>query len=198
MPVSGSPGHSAEGIFGDRSCKSGFTYDDIIVLPGQISFGVHDEPQGGEGGLRALKIHCPGVLSEDVSVEAIFNGCVVTVCRRATSSGADLSTWSRRFQFQASEGLFSLVDERARLEQGFLHLVFRGSQLLPDRGLHFPQHFSLEGADARSDSWPCDLSDPGDGPSEVADDPLWMWLEGDSPDAPHSGGREASARPRPP
>jgi IMP dehydrogenase len=35
-------GHSAEEIFGDRSCKTGFTYDDLICLPGSISFGVHD------------------------------------------------------------------------------------------------------------------------------------------------------------
>jgi IMP dehydrogenase len=35
-------GHSAAEIFGDRSCKTGFTYDDLICLPGQISFGVGD------------------------------------------------------------------------------------------------------------------------------------------------------------
>jgi IMP dehydrogenase len=35
-------GHSAEEIFEDRSCKTGFTYDDLICLPGQIGFGVHE------------------------------------------------------------------------------------------------------------------------------------------------------------
>ncbi|CAK0830630.1 unnamed protein product [Prorocentrum cordatum] len=35
-------GHSGKEIFEDRSCKTGFTYDDLICLPGQISFGVHE------------------------------------------------------------------------------------------------------------------------------------------------------------
>jgi IMP dehydrogenase len=35
-------GHSAKDIFEDKSVKSGFTYDDLICLPGQINFGVHE------------------------------------------------------------------------------------------------------------------------------------------------------------
>jgi len=35
-------GHSGEDIFGDKRSKTGLTYDDIICLPGNISFGVHD------------------------------------------------------------------------------------------------------------------------------------------------------------
>eukprot|EP00929_Paragymnodinium_shiwhaense_P102971 TRINITY_DN6622_c0_g3_i3.p1 TRINITY_DN6622_c0_g3~~TRINITY_DN6622_c0_g3_i3.p1 ORF type:complete len:533 (-),score=138.63 TRINITY_DN6622_c0_g3_i3:133-1731(-) len=35
-------GHSAKAIFESAHNKSGFTYDDLIVLPGHINFGVHD------------------------------------------------------------------------------------------------------------------------------------------------------------
>jgi len=35
-------GHSASDIFDDKTCKVGYTYDDLICLPGQINFGVHE------------------------------------------------------------------------------------------------------------------------------------------------------------
>mmetsp|Transcript_112195 Transcript_112195/g.356531 ORF Transcript_112195/g.356531 Transcript_112195/m.356531 type:complete len:555 (+) Transcript_112195:85-1749(+) len=35
-------GHSAEDIFRSPDGRSGYTYDDLICLPGHISFGVHD------------------------------------------------------------------------------------------------------------------------------------------------------------
>lgn len=35
-------GHSAQDIFGSRLTLSGYTYDDLICLPGEIGFGVHD------------------------------------------------------------------------------------------------------------------------------------------------------------
>jgi|Transcript_91676 IMP dehydrogenase len=35
-------GHSAADIFEDNNAKSGYTYDDLICLPGHINFGVHD------------------------------------------------------------------------------------------------------------------------------------------------------------
>eukprot|EP00747_Dinoflagellata_sp_TGD_P158833 gnl/TRDRNA2_/TRDRNA2_177846_c0_seq1.p1 gnl/TRDRNA2_/TRDRNA2_177846_c0~~gnl/TRDRNA2_/TRDRNA2_177846_c0_seq1.p1 ORF type:complete len:544 (+),score=124.94 gnl/TRDRNA2_/TRDRNA2_177846_c0_seq1:118-1749(+) len=35
-------GHSAQDIFEDASCRTGLTYDDLICMPGQIMFGVHD------------------------------------------------------------------------------------------------------------------------------------------------------------
>jgi IMP dehydrogenase len=35
-------GHSAQDIFEDASCRTGLTYDDLICMPGQITFGVHD------------------------------------------------------------------------------------------------------------------------------------------------------------
>jgi len=35
-------GHSAADIFESKNNKSGFTYDDLICLPGAIDFGVHD------------------------------------------------------------------------------------------------------------------------------------------------------------
>lgn len=35
-------GHSAKDIFESKSQKSGFTYDDLICLPGHIDFAVHD------------------------------------------------------------------------------------------------------------------------------------------------------------
>lgn len=35
-------GQSAADIFEDRTCHTGFTYDDLICLPGHIDFGVHD------------------------------------------------------------------------------------------------------------------------------------------------------------
>lgn len=35
-------GHSAADIFQNKTNKSGYTYDDLICLPGQIDFGVHE------------------------------------------------------------------------------------------------------------------------------------------------------------
>jgi len=35
-------GHSAADIFGSKFGLSGYTYDDLICLPGQINFGVHE------------------------------------------------------------------------------------------------------------------------------------------------------------
>jgi len=35
-------GQSAADIFEDKTCHVGFTYDDLICLPGHINFGVHD------------------------------------------------------------------------------------------------------------------------------------------------------------
>jgi len=35
-------GHSAQTIFRSSVSHSGYTYDDLICLPGQINFGVHD------------------------------------------------------------------------------------------------------------------------------------------------------------
>jgi len=35
-------GHSAKDVFEDKSNHSGYTYDDLICLPGHISFGVHE------------------------------------------------------------------------------------------------------------------------------------------------------------
>jgi IMP dehydrogenase len=35
-------GHSAEGVFQNSANRSGYTYDDLICLPGSINFGVHD------------------------------------------------------------------------------------------------------------------------------------------------------------
>jgi len=35
-------GHSAQDIFRSQHGRSGFTYDDLICLPGHIAFGVHD------------------------------------------------------------------------------------------------------------------------------------------------------------
>ena len=35
-------GFSAQQIFGSSVTKSGYTYDDLICLPGHIDFGVHE------------------------------------------------------------------------------------------------------------------------------------------------------------
>eukprot|EP00928_Gymnodinium_smaydae_P081025 TRINITY_DN64605_c0_g1_i1.p1 TRINITY_DN64605_c0_g1~~TRINITY_DN64605_c0_g1_i1.p1 ORF type:complete len:547 (+),score=144.28 TRINITY_DN64605_c0_g1_i1:71-1642(+) len=39
-------GHSAAQIFEDKANRVGFTYDDLICLPGHIDFGVHDVSMG--------------------------------------------------------------------------------------------------------------------------------------------------------
>lgn len=40
--VSTQDGFSAQEIFSSAITKSGYTYDDLICLPGHINFGVHD------------------------------------------------------------------------------------------------------------------------------------------------------------
>lgn len=50
-------GHSAEDIFEDKSTFTGYTYDDLICLPGHISFGVSDVALNGSFTRRiSLKI----------------------------------------------------------------------------------------------------------------------------------------------
>ncbi|CAK0848250.1 unnamed protein product [Prorocentrum cordatum] len=112
---------------------------------------VRDEAQADGVRRRVLEIQCRDVQHEDISVEAVCNGCVVAIAHRDAASGQPAEPSSRLFQWQLSEGLFSLADELARFEDGVLHLVLRES-LPQGRAVRLPQHFSLEDEDTCSDS----------------------------------------------
>eukprot|EP00931_Biecheleriopsis_adriatica_P055318 TRINITY_DN32674_c0_g1_i1.p1 TRINITY_DN32674_c0_g1~~TRINITY_DN32674_c0_g1_i1.p1 ORF type:complete len:453 (-),score=119.99 TRINITY_DN32674_c0_g1_i1:114-1412(-) len=99
--------------------------------------------------LRHVKVQCPGVEHRDVEVELLFNGCQVTIRRRA-SCGVEAATWTKRFEFPPQDGLFEFKEDQMRLEHGFLHLVFR-AYAFQSRVVRFPKHFTLSSTDG--DQW---------------------------------------------
>lgn len=120
--------------------------------------------------VRLIKIQCPGVKHADVEIELVFNGCEVII-RRQASRGVTGSTWTRRFQFKPSDGLFEFREEQMVLEDGFLQLVFRACAF-ETRSVLFPRHFSL--ADTDTDAcW--DYA--ADGEVERGDDADAWWNE---------------------
>lgn len=110
-----------------------------------FGFRILDREVGQET-VRLIKIQCPGVEHADVEVELIFNGCVVSLRRRA-SCGVEAATWRRRFQFRPSDGLFELKEDQMSLERGYLQLFFRAYRF-QSRVIRFPQHFSLADSDS--------------------------------------------------
>jgi IMP dehydrogenase len=55
-------GHAAQDIFTGGISKSGYTYDDLIVLPGQINFGVHEVVLDSHF-TKNIRLHTPIVSS---------------------------------------------------------------------------------------------------------------------------------------
>ncbi|CAE8734904.1 unnamed protein product [Polarella glacialis] len=94
---------------------------------------------------RLVKVQCPGVGHADVDVHLIFNGCDVTI-RRQASCGMEAKTWTKRFRFKTSDGLFEFKEDQMLLEHGFLCLVFR-AYTFRSRLIRFPRHFSLASSD---------------------------------------------------
>eukprot|EP00930_Biecheleria_cincta_P003529 TRINITY_DN104468_c0_g1_i1.p1 TRINITY_DN104468_c0_g1~~TRINITY_DN104468_c0_g1_i1.p1 ORF type:complete len:466 (-),score=69.84 TRINITY_DN104468_c0_g1_i1:52-1392(-) len=120
--------------------ETGFGFDfGFRVLDAKVANGTS----------RLVKIQCPGVEHRDVEIELLFNGCQVTIHRRA-SCGLEATTWKKQFEFPPREGLFEFKEDQMRLEHGFLHLVFR-AYAFQSRVVRFPSHFALEATD--SDLW---------------------------------------------
>jgi hypothetical protein len=126
--------------------------------------------------VRLVKVQCPGVQHADVEAELIFNGCNITMHRRA-SRGVEATTWKKRFQFRPSDGLFEFKEEQMQLESGFLHLVFRAYSF-QNRIIRFPLHFSM----AASDTDPCWEYSADDAMDRVDDADAW-WHEHEGPTA---------------
>jgi len=103
--------------------------------------------------MRLIKVQCPGVAHEDIEVQLIFNGCEVTISRKA-SQGVGATTWRRRFYFKPSEGLFEFKEDQMQLEHGFLHLVF-AAYTFQSRFIRFPRHFALDSIDEDAMSKGC-------------------------------------------
>lgn len=116
-------------------------------LDSDFSFHVFDAMLGKEA-LRSIKIKCPGVSHNDVLVDVMFNGCVVSI-ERKPSHGVGATAWMKKFQFKASDGLFDFKDDQVTLEGGFLTLVFRAFR---GRAFRFPRHFDMSSADVE-DAW---------------------------------------------
>jgi hypothetical protein len=114
-----------------------------------IDFGhkIFDMELDGDSG-RLIKVQCPGVEHNDIEIELVYNGCDVTIHRRA-SQGVEASTWRKRFQFKPSDGLFEFREDQMLLERGFLLLAFRAYNF-QSRAIRFPQHYSMDDGD-------CDL-----------------------------------------
>lgn len=166
---------------------------------GEFPSDVHDEAEADGTRRRILKIQCRGVQHEDISVESVCNGCAVTIAQRDPGGGPTRAR-SRLFQWQLSEGLFSLVDELAKFERGVLHLVLRESPP-QGRAVRLAQHFRLDDDDVRSD-----FSRPNEGsevsgdypPSDVVSVDSWERVDV-IPDRPPScsDGEEGSPEGRP-
>lgn len=109
-------------------------------LGSDFMFHVFDEKLD-QGTLRSIKIQCPGVRHSEVSIEIMFNGCLVKISRES-SQGVDATHWEQRFQFRPSEGWFEFEEDQATLDRGFLTLVFR-AYAFHSRPFRFPQHFDL-------------------------------------------------------
>merc|ERR1719482_2344884 len=73
-----------------------------------FTYHIHDE-QVEDGILRSIKIQCPGVRHNEISIEIVFNGCVVTINRQA-SRGVVAAEWVQKFQFRPSQGLFEFKE----------------------------------------------------------------------------------------
>lgn len=115
-----------------------------------LDFGYHiKDTEVDRETMRLIKIQCLGVTHAEISVDLVFNGCEVTIQRRA-SCGVDAITWKRKFQFRPNDGIFEFKEDQMQLEHGFLHLVFRAYRF-QTRTIRFPQHFPLASTDA--DIW---------------------------------------------
>jgi len=110
-----------------------------------FAFQVFDTDFVDSQTMRLVKVQCPGVAHEDVEVQLIFNGCEVTIARKA-SSGVEAITWRRRFYFKPSDGLFEFKEDQMQLERGFLHLVFTAYNF-QSRVIRFPDHFTMNAVD---------------------------------------------------
>jgi len=106
--------------------------------------------------MRLIKVQVPGVEHEDIEVQLIFNGCEVTIARKA-SRGVKAITWRRRFYFKPSEGLFEFKEDQMHLEHGFLHLVFTAYNF-QSRVIRFPRHFTMNAVD-NDGNWELDSED---------------------------------------
>ena len=58
----GGDGYSAQDVFCSKHSFTGYTYDDLIMLPGQINFGVHDISLESHIS-KKIKLHLPLVSS---------------------------------------------------------------------------------------------------------------------------------------
>lgn len=109
-----------------------------------FDFLIYDS-SGEQEKIRTVKIQCPGVSHRAVNCEIIPNGCIVTIQREATDTIMAI-TWTKKFQFSPSDGLFDFQQERMELEEGFLVIIFRkctnGS-----RHVRFPEHYSMSASD---------------------------------------------------
>merc|ERR1712232_955454 len=95
---------------------------------------------------RLIRIQCPGVMHTDIAVNLIFNGCEVTI-QRPASCGMESTTWTKRFRFRPSDGLFEFKEDQMQLERGILLLVFR-AYAFRNRLIRFPCHFDLAASDS--------------------------------------------------
>eukprot|EP00928_Gymnodinium_smaydae_P026792 TRINITY_DN20932_c0_g2_i1.p1 TRINITY_DN20932_c0_g2~~TRINITY_DN20932_c0_g2_i1.p1 ORF type:complete len:542 (-),score=61.89 TRINITY_DN20932_c0_g2_i1:22-1410(-) len=110
-----------------------------------FSCSVMLEDKLGSQRLQRVKVQCPGAVEEDVTIEVLFNGALITIDRKA-SQGVKQLRWSKKILFSVDEGHFQFSDAETRLTHGVLEVVFRGVQIQP-RTFRFPQHFDMAYAD---------------------------------------------------
>jgi len=115
-------------------------------LDADFSFQTFDE-KAGQDSLRIIKIKCPGVHRDDVLIDVLCDGCIVTIDRKS-SHGVGAAEWVKHFQFNSLRR-YDLMDDKISLDGGFLTLCFQ-----PFRGrvFRFPQHFDMSLEDSE-DSW---------------------------------------------
>lgn len=109
-----------------------------------FAHSIYDEKADGQI-TRFIKIQCPGVAHHGVKIELIFNGCIVSLNRPETD-GLCKASWTRRFQFKVSDGLFEFKEDHAQIENGILQIAF-GTFAFQSRMFRFPQHQNLSHTD---------------------------------------------------
>lgn len=176
--LTGAGATAAQEDFDVEVCHVVTYVDSGAAMKTEFSHRVFHVESDGEV-TRLVKIQCPGVEHGDVLIQLIFNGCDVSISRRA-SPGVEAVTWKKRFQFGNTDSLFEFKEDQMQLESGFLQLVFRGYSFR-SRAIRFPQHYSLAATDTDF-CWECAVEESASAPGISLGNALCANAAGNSDD----------------
>lgn len=143
---------------------------------------------------RIVKIQCSGVSHRMINCEIVFNGCIVTI-RREASAGVAAITWSKKFQFWPSDGLFEFQEDQMALDHGYLTLVFRASPFKL-RNVRFPEHYNLSPTEYAFPDYDHSWQFPEVAPEAGSGGSFTLAPRDNDEQTPHSRGSSAAVTPR--